>query len=76
MARYRITLEFDAVNQDDAVHRAYFLAGWISDESEIDVVSVVRHVEIGFGEDVDHPVIRADARRGIRLGRPQRPQAQ
>ena len=68
--RYRITFEIEAFDQDDAVHWAAFIARPHRADWLAEVVSVVRHVKIG-DEGVDQPVIRADARRGIRLGHPQ-----
>jgi len=70
MARYRVTFEIDAVDQNDAVHWAQFTASLFQERQDTDIVSVVRYVKIG-DEGVATPVVRADARRGIRLGRPQ-----
>jgi len=70
LSRYRVTLEIDAFDQNDAVHWSQFVATMFHDEHHPDVVSVVRYVKIG-DEGVATPVVRADARRGIRLGRPQ-----
>jgi len=72
MARYRVTFEIDAVDQNDAVHWAQFAASLFKDRQDTDVVSVVRYMRIS-SEGNYMPVTAADARRGIRLGRQQPP---
>lgn len=46
MPRYRVTLEGNFVNKDDARHWALWVAGVDLVDYDIDVVSVVRHVTL------------------------------
>jgi len=46
MARYRVTLEAEFVDQKDAIHWSHWVAGFESIARPIDVISVVRIVSL------------------------------